>query len=377
MNMKRTILPAVLGGLAIGLVIAAASCSTYKPFDAAAFLREQYSHRLDPAELPGVVVPFELSPEVRAALKKLRGAINRGTEEHRVTQIVGFVFDDLGLKYQLAPTRDASETFRTRRGNCLSFVNLFVGLCRYVGLNPFYVEVADYQTWNHRQGMVISQGHIVGGLYLNGELKTYDFLPYRPKAYRQFKPIDDLTAVAHFYNNLGAEALLGGDLQEAIHLLGVAHQIAPRFEKALNNLGVCRARSGDYEGALALYRKGLETDPANTMILTNMSRAYQQLGRGEEAAKLLQQVEASNTTNPFFYVYEGDMALARGDNQKALDYMVRALRLDSEVPEVHVGLMKVYLALGDLERAKHYLERALKLDANDREALRYAHLLSK
>lgn len=375
--MKRTIFPAALGGLALGLALAAASCSTYKPFDAVAFLREQYSHRIDPAMLPGVVVPFELSPEVRAALKKLRGAINRGTEEHRVTQIVGFVFDDLGLKYQLAPTRDAAETFRTRRGNCLSFVNLFVGLSRYVGLNPFYVEVTDYQTWNHRQGMVISQGHIVGGLYLNGELKTYDFLPYRPKAYRQFKPIDDLTAVAHFYNNLGAEALLGGDLQEAIHLLGVAHQIAPRFEKALNNLGVCRARSGDYEGALALYRKGLETDPANTMILTNMSRAYQQLGRGEEAAKLLQQVEASNTTNPFFYVYEGDMALARGDNQKALDYMVRALRLDSEVPEVHVGLMKVYLALGDLERAKHYLERALKLDANDREALRYAHLLSK
>ncbi len=113
------------------------------------------------------------------------------------------------------------------------------------------------------------------------------------------------------------------------------------------------------------------------MILTNMSRAYQQLGRGDEAARLLAQVEQSNTTNPFFYVYEGDMALARGETQKALEYMVHALRLDSEVPEVHVGLTKVYLALGDLEKARHYLERALKLDANDREALRYAYLLGK
>jgi predicted Zn-dependent protease len=111
------------------------------------------------------------------------------------------------------------------------------------------------------------------------------------------------------------------------------------------------------------------------MLLTNMSRVYQRLGREGEAEKLLAQVEALDTTNPFFFVYMGDMALARGDNRKALDYMVRALRLDSEVPEVHVGLMKVYLALGDLDKARHYLQRALKLDAKQPEALRYTRLL--
>jgi Flp pilus assembly protein TadD len=357
--------------------LAVAGCpSPYKPFDSAAFLRDQYSHRVRPEDLPGVVVPFQIDDDVRANFRRMRGRAT-GVEAHKAALVVAFIFDDLGLKYSLTPTRDAIDAYRTRHGNCLSFVNLFVGLARDVKLNPFYVEVTDYQTWNHRAGMVISQGHIVGGMYLDGELKTYDFLPYKPKAYKQFKPIDDLTAVAHFYNNLGAEALLGGDMQQAVHLLTVAHQIAPRFDKSLNNLGVCKARSGDYEGALELYRQGLQLDPSNAMILTNMSRAYQQLGRIDEAAGLLAQVEASNTTNPFFFVYQGDMALARGETQKALDYMVKALRLDSEVPEVHVGLMKVYLALGDLEKAKHYLQRALKLDANDREALRYAHLIGK
>ena len=57
--------------------------------------------------------------------------------------------------------------------------------------------------------MVVSQGHIVAGMYLDGVLRTFDFLPYRQKAYKDFKPIDDLTAAAHYYNNLGAEALLG------------------------------------------------------------------------------------------------------------------------------------------------------------------------
>jgi tetratricopeptide (TPR) repeat protein len=277
---RRLVLAAVAGAAL------AAGCSEYKPFDSAAFLRDQYSHRIRPEDLPGVVVPFQLSDDVRAAFNKMRGRAARN-EEHKTNQVVGFIFDDLRLKYSLAPTRDAADTFRTKHGNCLSFVNLFVGLARDLGLNPFYVEVTDFQTWNHRAGMVISQGHIVGGMYLTGELRTYDFLPYKTKAYRKFKPIDDLTAVAHFYNNLGAEALLAGDQQQALHLLSVANQIAPRFEKSLNNLGVCKARSGDLEGALALYRKGLEVDPGNTMLLTNMSRVYQRQGRGDEATKLL------------------------------------------------------------------------------------------
>jgi Tfp pilus assembly protein PilF len=82
-----------------------------------------------------------------------------------------------------------------------------------------------------------------------------------------------------------------------------------------------------------------------------------------------------STTNPFFFLYEGEMALGRGDTTKALSYMVSALRLDSELPEVHLGLVKVYLALGDLEKARHYLARALKLDATNQDALRYAKLV--
>ena len=92
---------------------------------------------------------------------------------------------------------------------------------------------------------------------------------------------------------------------------------------------------------------------------------------------MLTKVEGENTTNPFFFVYEGELALGRGETDKALDYMVRALRLDSELPEVHLGLVKVYLALGDLEKARHYLGRALKLDATNQDALQYARMLGQ
>jgi len=156
-----------------------------------------------------------------------------------------------------------------------------------------------------------------------------------------------------------------------------ATRIAPRFHKAVNNLGVVEARSGHPEKALETYQRGLLISPGDSTLLTNMARAFQQLGRNDEARELLAKIEDANTGNPFFFIYQGEVALGRGDNAKALDYMTRALRLDSELPEVHLGFVKVYLALGDLEKARHHLGRALKLDATNQDALQYARMLGQ
>lgn len=54
---------------------------------------------------------------------------------HAVLQSGRFelVYDDV--------TRTAEETFRDRRGNCLSFTNLFVALARNLGLDARFQEV--------------------------------------------------------------------------------------------------------------------------------------------------------------------------------------------------------------------------------------------
>lgn len=371
LSSSRSLLPsAVL--LALGLAL---GCSEYRALDTSELLRKQFAQGVGAAEAAAIKIPFELSGEIRKELKSTLPPIK--SELRTLNQVLAVIFERLNLRYSLTPTRSAVETYKAQEGNCLSFVNLFVGLARERGLNPFYVEVTDYQRWNYREGMVVSQGHIVGGMYLDGVLRTFDFLPYSRKAYKEFKPIDDLTATAHYYNNLGAEALLAGETEKAEKLLTTATRIAPRFVKSINNLGVCQARSGRVTEALASYQKGLALEPDNSTLLINMTRVYQQLGRGADADQLLSRIDESNTTNPFFFVYQGEVALAKSDYDKALDYMTRAYRLDSEVPEVHVGFVKVYLALGDLEKARHYLERALKLDATHQEALKYARLLSQ
>lgn len=363
---------ALVGSLGLG-ALGLLGCSVYEPVNPEGLIDDQLVERLGPERASRVEVPYELDDEIREVLFS---RVNpSGSEKARTNGILDFVFTQLDLQYSLTPTRDAVGTYRAKSGNCLSFVNLFVGMCRQMRLNPFYVEVRDLQRWNYRDGVVVSQGHIVAGMYVDGDLSTYDFLPYRAKGYRDFQPIDDLMAMAHFYNNLGAEALLEGDLEGAERPLSVAVDLAPDFTKAINNLGVTYLRLGQTDEAIALYRRGLELNPADVALLTNLARAYQTQGRTAEAMELLLQLEEVNETSPFFFVYRGEMALGRGDPQQALIYMREALRRDSEVPEVHVGLVKVYLALGEVPKARHHLERALRLDATNREARRLLGLL--
>ncbi|MGH9361748.1 MAG: tetratricopeptide repeat protein [Thermoanaerobaculia bacterium] len=357
------------------LPLAVLACSQYQPFDSAAHLRGEYGERLGAEQSANVVVPFELDGERLAAIdERIRPALD---ERRRVDQVIDYIFNRLDLEYALQPTRTAVETFVARQGNCLSFVNLFVGVARHLRLNPFYVEVVDYQRWNHREGLLVSQGHIVAGMMVKGKMQTFDFLPYRTKAYKDFKPIDDRTAAAHYYNNLGAEALLDGDLERARELLTTATLIAPRFERGFNNLGVCLARLRDFDGALAAYRKGLEIDPENVALLTNLAGVYQRQGRAVEANEVLGKIEGTKDASPFFFVYRGELALSRGDTEKAMEYLVEALRRDTELPEVHLALVKLYLETGDLRRARHHLGRALQLDATNEEARKYAVLLEQ
>jgi Flp pilus assembly protein TadD len=357
---------------ALALAALLAGCTEYQRFDSVSHLRAQYAQHAGRELAAELVVPFELSPELRQQVAAPRAQV---TELRRINRVLDLVFQQLDLQYQLTPTLTAEQAFRQQRGNCLSFVNLFVAIARENGLNPFYVEVVDYQGWSHRNGMVVSQGHIVAGMYLDGELKTYDFLPYRPKAYKEFRPIDDLAAAAHYYNNVGAERLLGGDYQGAHDLLTIASRLSPQSPRALNNLGVLLAREGRTDEALATYQRALAIDPAASMVMTNLARLYQQRGEQQRATEMLAQVEAANTTNPYFFVYLADVALLRGDAAKALEHMTHALRLDTESAEVHVGLVRVYLALGEMDKVRHHLARALKLDATNEQAQRYARMV--
>ncbi len=367
-----------LAGFALAAAATAAAitgCAGYVPYTETQTLATEFERRLGSDWQHGLVIPFAVTDPLRAAIDERVSPT--GSESRRRDAVLDFIFGWVDLEYVRRPTRTATETFDAGLGNCLSFVNLFVAVGRERRLNPFFVEVEDYQRWNYQEGVVVSRGHIVGGLYVDGEMATYDFLPYRPKSYRDFRPISDLAAAGHYYNNLGAEALMANDLDDAGKWLDVAVRLAPDFDKAINNRGVLLLRQDRIEEAARAYEEGLELHPGNVPMMTNLVRAWQLLGEQGRAASLLDDLEELDLASPFFYVYRGDAALAAGDPALALDYMRRALRADAELPEVHVGLVRVYLSTGAMREARHHVERALRLDATHEEARKYAALLDR
>ena len=168
---------------------------------------------------------------------------------------------------------------------------------------------------------------------------------------------------------------MAGDAAKARAMVETASRLQPKFVKAINNLGVLQAREGKLAEAEATYRRGMEVEPSNVALLNNLAQIYRRQGRKAEADELMGKIQNENNSNPFFFVFRGEQALAEGDTDTALKMMVEALRRDSEAPEVQLGFVKVYVAIGDLEKARHHLARALQLDATNQEALRYAHML--
>jgi Flp pilus assembly protein TadD len=207
-------------------------------------------------------------------------------------------------------------------------------------------------------------------------MSTFDFLPYRSKSYRDLQPIDDVQATAHHYNNLGAEALLAGDLETARANLELAVKIAPTFAKAANNLGVLHMRQDEIQRAAEIFELALQSAGDDVALLANLARTYQLLGRTAEAETLLAKLDGVRHMSPFYFLYRGEALLAAGEPALALDLMAKALRNDSELPEVHIGLVKAYLALGEIDKARHHIGRALRLDATNEEARRLAAMIA-
>jgi Tfp pilus assembly protein PilF len=364
-----------VGRAALLAALATAACATYQPYDTLSHTREQAREQVGGDLAADVELPFELNDEILAYVTgRVAPSAN---DKKRVDQVLDLIFSGVGLEYSLQPTRDAVGTFYARQANCLSFTHLFVGIGRSQHLNPFYVEVEDYQRWSYQDGTVVSRGHIVAGMVVDGNLATFDFLPYRPKTYRDFKTIDDLEAMAHHYNNLGAEALIEHRLDEAESNLRIANRLDPDFDKAVNNLGVLYLRRGRPEEAIAVYEEALTANPEFIPILSNLSSAYRRVGRTEDADRTAARLESLDYSNPFYFIYRGTEALEGGDDDTALDYMRRALSIDTEIPETHIGLAKVYMARGELKKAHHHIGRALQLDATNVEARRFAALMDQ
>ncbi len=303
-----------------------------------------------------------LSPEI---ISELDAKINqKWTEVRRLQALRELLFSETGRKisYDSMMTRTALETWEAGLGNCLSISHLFVAAARHLNIDAHLKTVSVSPTWDQQGLIMIRYEHIVAvGELSNGDDYVIDLLPELSSDSRDSKVIDDLEALSHHYNNLGAESVIEGDYPRAILGLLKAIKLTPEFSDAWNNIGAAYRRNGEIELAEASYHKSLRLDRNNYSALGNLTQLYLSQGRQDEAKQFISQVNRYYRRNPYFHYYIAQLRFRSGDYQDAIKYLKGAVKLKPFDPEFYDALAESYRRIGKESQAKAATRMAEKI----------------
>lgn len=348
-------------------------CSSAPPRQAASGVEQALAGLgIEPSE---VAIPYALTPEMVAWAHQIAPA--ELGEDAKIERLLEGLLDsgELELEYSWGRTGTAAEVFRDQKANCLAFTNLFVGMAREVGVPVFFVAV-ESATYRRNGEFVVVSDHIAVGHKLGEEVRLYDFSAEDRGALQNLRPINDLTAIAMFHSNRGAEALQGGDLRSALDWLRLAVRIDDELSNAWLNLGVTRRRVGDLDGAEEAYRRALEVDPRTYAAYQNLAGLLHFRGRAEEAREFEVALKRSPTRNPYTYISLGDISFRSGRLGEARRFYRRAAYLDGEDAEPYAALGQLAAAHGDLATARKMLRKAQRRDGDHPRAQRLAAMIT-
>jgi Tfp pilus assembly protein PilF len=330
---------------------------------------------------------LRLSPAMQAYLQRERGTAAYRREPHRALLDALYSHNQLQLRYDTGPTRNAAEAFDLRAGNCMSLVIMTAAFARELGLQVRYQNVVTEANWGRRGDLYFAIGHInlslgrsqmqTRGSADSSDWLTVDFLPQRDLRGQRYDVIEEPTLIAMYMNNKAAEALSVGQLDDAYWWAKAALQQDRQLLLAYNTLGVVYQRSGHSAQAEQVLRFVMAMDPDNLQVLGNLAQLLSGQGRTAEAQPLLDKLARLQPVPPFKYFDQGREAMNQGDFRRAKQLFERELARDPDYPEFHFWLALAYLKMGDAQLAGQHLAAARDHSGSRAEEALYAAKLAR
>ena len=293
----------------------------------------------------------------------------------------------LKLEYDSATTRNALQTFRARRGNCLSLVIMTGALARELGLSVHFRSVVVDEAWSRRGDLQILSGHVNLGLgeatpfkrrrWSQIDRMTIDFLPPEEIKKLNWRELDERTIVAMYMNNRAAESLEKGSVDDAYWWVREAINQDPGFLAALNTLGVVYLRHGNPKLAVEAFRSVLKRDRDQVLAMANLAAVLGKRGENAEAARLNARLRELQPQTPFVFLDQGIQAMRRGDFRAARELFQREAERDADSPEVRFWLAMAAVGLGEIEPASQHLEHAVEHSTTLADRRRYTAKLER
>ena len=290
--------------------------------------------------------------------------------------------NQLRLEYDSVMTRNASEAFEARAGNCLSLVIMTAAFAKELGLSVQYNSVHTDEMWTRSEDIYFDNRHI--NLTLGSRPRDYrvttdtaneltiDFIPQEFLLRQWSRAIGEETIVAMYMNNKAAEALARARLDDAYWWAREAIRQDAKFLSSYITLGVIYRRHGQSPMAEQVLRHVLEREPENVNALSNMVVVLSDGGRRDEAAALARKLARIEPNPPFRLFEQGAAALKGKDFAAARDLFSKALERGAYYHEFHFGLAVAYLGLGDFSKARDELTVAMENSTTRKEHDLYA-----
>ncbi len=320
---------------------------------------------VDPAEVPN---PMAVTPAMTAAARELGGL---GDDEEKLAHLREALLDGRAFtfEYQRDSTFSAADAFANRRGNCVSFTNLFIALGRSLGIRLQAALVSARGTSERQGDLIVTYNHMVAVFALAGgrTAKVYDFYRSVEALEGRLTILDDYAVAAIRASNDGIAHLHRGEGTEAVHDLAIAVKLGPRLGSLHANLGLAKWRAGDVAGAFAALRKGLEVEPRGPALLQNLAALYVDGGKPAEARAALGALDVGRAS-PYVLIVRGDLDLRAGDVKRALRSYRDAAGLDPTLADPWLAIARAELSRGRPDAARKAAQKALKRDPSNDEA---------
>ena len=295
--------------------------------------------------------------------------------------------NQLRLEYDSVRTRNASEAFAARSGNCLSLVIMTAAFAKHLGLPVRYQSVFVDATWTRSGSLYFSSGHVNLSLEKRAVEQrfgvetdrpwTVDFLPPEEVRGQRLRVISEATIIAMYMNNRAAEALAQGRLDDAYAWAREAVRQSPAFLSAHNTLGVVYLRHGHPQQAARMLRHVLDREPDNTVALSNLARVLGALGQRVQAEALAKRLALLEPFPPFHFFDLGMAALQAGRFETARELFAKELKRAAYHHEFHFWLAVANLGLGDASQARKHLVIAKENSSTAGDKALYSAKLDK
>jgi len=333
----------------------------------------------------GAPVELDLAPvaAVSASDDAMRAYVAQRTagvhlSASRLRLLIQGLLDDgyfTPANYDARETLTASEAFRARTGNCLSFTNMFVAMAREAGLDAVYQVVDVPPSWEAESGFLIRYTHInvlMRGMRITramNEIVTVDFNVIQPDPEHPRRIVSDSYAESLYYANHSVDLLRRERPREAFAHLRRAIELAPRNADLWVNLAALYGTRKDLSSAIEAYEVALQIEPRSRAALSGLARSHAQSGNPVLAAEYEAQARNYLETNAYYHLALAQSAYVRGDDTAALESINRALELRRRSGRFHFVKGLIEERLGKLDAARESFRLAKRYGVADPDKL--------